>query len=176
MLVAALLALEYTAPPLRLAYRRLGELDIFLLFGVFLVMGSFYLFNGVFTLGSFLISLPISFLVAAIIICNEIPDYDSDIAAGKYNLIAVTGRDTGYTLYAAAAAFSALALIANIVAGNLPAGAAFILLFYILGVKAALILRDNSSGVNEFIKASMLTIALHSAAGVSMIVALLFKR
>jgi len=83
MVLSGVLAAQYTAPPLRLAYNRLGEIDIFLLFRIFLVMGSFYLFAEKFTFNSFLVSLPIAFLFAGVIICNEIPDSEYDLRAKK---------------------------------------------------------------------------------------------
>ncbi|MCX5678855.1 MAG: prenyltransferase [Candidatus Omnitrophica bacterium] len=175
MLIAAILAFEYTAPPLRLSYNRLGELDIFLLFGVLLVMGSFYLFTGTFTIGAFLVSLPISFLVGAIIVCNEVPDYHSDVAAGKHNLVYIVGRERGYIIYAFLIILSALTLIVNVLSGNIPHISALIILFYAIGVKVTLILKDRVSGMNDFIHASMLTIALHTIVGAAMILTLLVK-
>jgi 1,4-dihydroxy-2-naphthoate octaprenyltransferase len=175
MLIAAILAFEYTAPPLRLAYNKLGELDIFLLFGVLLVMGSFYLFTGTFAFGAFLVSLPISFLVGAIIVCNEVPDHHSDRAAGKHNLVYIVGREKGYIVYALLIILSALALIVNVLSGNIPHIAGLIILLYAIGVKAALILKDRASGMNDFIDAGMLTIALHTIVGAAMILTLLIR-
>lgn len=175
MFIAAILAFEYTAPPLRLSYNKLGELDIFLLFGVLLVMGSFYLFAGTFTIGAFLISLPISFLIGAVIVCNEVPDYRSDAAAGKHNLVHGAGPEKGYIIYALLIILSALSLILNVLSGNISPIAGIITLFYAMGVKAALILKDKASGMKDFIRASMLTIMLHAIAGAAMILILLVK-
>jgi 1,4-dihydroxy-2-naphthoate octaprenyltransferase len=42
VIAAGVLIVEYTAPPLRLAYNRWGEADIFLCFGIALTPGAFY--------------------------------------------------------------------------------------------------------------------------------------
>lgn len=174
--LAGLLTLEYTAPPLRLSYNRLGEIDIFLLFGVFLVMGSFYLFAGKFTLDAFLLSLPISFLVAAVIICNEIPDFMADIKAGKNNLISLTGPDRGYLLYAIAVLFSFIFLLINIKLGNLPVIALGLLAIYPIAIKVILILNKKAKDLGGFINASKGTIMLHSLMGGLTVIVLLLKR
>jgi len=175
MLIAGILAVEYTAPPLRLAYRKLGELVIFLLFGTLLVMGSFYLFSLRFTIGSFLISLPVSFLIFNVIICNEIPDFGTDRKAGKDTLISLTGKKKGYLIYACGLIFSMAALVANIVAGLLPPASAFLLAFYGFGLKALGILKDRIDDEAALIRASALTLVLHSAVGLSTIVLLLIS-
>lgn len=176
MFIAGILAFQYTAPPLALAYHMLGEPNIFLLFGVFLVMGSSYLFTGIFSWSSFLISLPIAFLVTAIIICNEIPDYPSDVAAGKNNIISLAGWENGYKVYAAAVICSALALLLNIALGNLPQPAILIILFYDMAIRATAILRNRSSNMKDFIRSSALTVTLYSAVGSCILIALLVKR
>jgi len=121
MALTAFLTLEYTAPPLKLAYRMLGELDIFLLFGVILVPGSFYLFAGTFSRGALLLSLPLAFLVTAIILCNELPDLNSDAGAGKHNLVFLAGKERGFSLYLLCVALSAVSIVLNIQYGCLAA-------------------------------------------------------
>jgi 1,4-dihydroxy-2-naphthoate octaprenyltransferase len=176
MLTAGILAVEYTAPPLRLAYRRSGEADIFILFGVLMVMGSFYLFAETFTFGSFLISLPVAFLIAGVLICNEVPDFPGDAAAGKMNLISLTGRERGYLLYAGVLVLSMLCVIINVFSGHLPPIALGLLLFYFFGFKATVILKDHFKDIESSIIASRMTIILHGAVGSLMVVVLFFRR
>ncbi len=175
-LLAGILTVEYTAPPLRLSYNRLGELDIFFLFGVLLVMGSFYLFSGKLTLDSFLISLPIAFLVLAIIICNEVPDFLCDFKTKKYNLLSVVGREKGFILYGAAIFLSFVSIVINIARGSLPPISAGIIFFYFIGIKAAYILKSELSDIKSLTQASKMTIMLHALAGVSMIFLILKKQ
>lgn len=176
MIMTGALTVEYTAPPLRLAYNRLGELDIFVLFGVFLVTGSFYLLTGVFNMECVVLSLPVSFLVTAIIVCNEIPDYACDRAAGKHNLISLVGGERGYTLYAATLVLSALSLVAGVLFNILPTPALTMLLFYGIGARAIFMLSQKSIVLPQFIQASALTILLHTLVGAGTILFLVIGR
>jgi 1,4-dihydroxy-2-naphthoate octaprenyltransferase len=171
--LAGILTVGYTAPPLRLAYRRLGELNIFLLFGVFMVMAGFYLFKGNFTVDSFVAALPISFLVAAIILCNEMPDLDTDTESGKHNLVSFFGKERGYLLYTAVVLISYLAILLNIRQGIISPLAAVLAVLYPLGLWAANLIRDGRENPGNFVKASALTIALHALVGSGMIVSIL---
>jgi 1,4-dihydroxy-2-naphthoate polyprenyltransferase len=175
MAVAGVLIFGYSAPPFRLAYRRAGETDIFLLFGVLLVMGSYYLFRGKFSMDSFLMSLPVSFLIGAVIICNEIPDLKTDIKAGKYNLVAFFGQKNGYKLYGLFAGVSYIAILLNIMRGNVAFFTAGLIVFYIAGFKAAVLLKRALGSREEFTRASALSVFLHFAVGTGMIAGVLVK-
>ncbi len=175
MIIAGVLAVEYTAPPLKLAYNRLGELDIFILFGIGLVIGSFYLFSGKFTFDSFLISLPISFLVAAIIICNEVPDFKTDINVGKRNLLSLSGVNNGYILYGSIIFFSLVSIFLNITQGILPKFVVFIVLFHLPGVKALFNLKNGLNDTGMLIQASLFTIIQHSLVGIATIITLVIS-
>lgn len=173
MLAVAVLAVGYTAPPLKLSYRRMGELDIFVLFGIALVMGSFYLFSESFTAESFFLSLPPAFMIAAVIICNEIPDFGTDRSAGKHNLLSFTGVRRGYVLYAFSLFCSLAALWLDIRMDILPFYAAAISIVYILGIKACLNLSRDNPDIDVFIEASRLTVIQHFLVGAGMIAVLL---
>jgi len=175
MIIAGILTCGYTAGPLRLSYRRLGELDIFLLFGVVLVMGSFYLFAEKFITGAFLVALPISFLIAGVIACNEIPDFESDTKVNKRNLLSFFGAGKGYILYGLLICFSLLAIFLNIIKGVLPFYAAFISGFYLIGIKAMFNLKNGLGDIKKLVQASLLTITLHSLVGASIIFVLLIS-
>jgi 1,4-dihydroxy-2-naphthoate octaprenyltransferase len=96
----AFAALFYLGPPLRLAYRGLGELMIFLAYGPFMTLGAYYLQTGAIAASPFLISMAIGFLVLALTIINEIPDYHADKLVGKRNLVMRYGREKATILHA----------------------------------------------------------------------------
>ena len=96
------LAWSYSQPPLRLAYRRLGEAAVFLLFGPALVVGGAYLQTGIFAdARSVLVSLPLGLLTVAILYANEVPDYPDDATSGKATGIGWSGPAQAYAVYAA---------------------------------------------------------------------------
>ncbi len=82
----------YTAPPLKLAYRALGEVTSFAFMGVIIVMGAAYVQIEAFTWRAFLAALPVALLTAAILHANNLRDIEGDRAHGKRTLASLTGR------------------------------------------------------------------------------------
>lgn len=85
------LAYGYTAPPLKLAYRGLGEVNVFLLMGPLMVLGGFLVHRAVGLKLALAASIPIGCLVAAILHANNIRDLDDDRALGKHTLATLVG-------------------------------------------------------------------------------------
>jgi len=101
----------YTAPPLKLVYRGLGEFAVALGFGPIMLLGAYVVQTGRLALEPLVVSLTIGILVALILFVNEIPDRRGDAAAGKRTLpvrFSPMAVQTGYLV----AAVVALALIA----------------------------------------------------------------
>lgn len=171
-LVGGILLLGYTAPPLKLAYRKWGEADIFFSFGVILVMGGNFIFSRSINAGVVLISLPIAFLITAVILCNEIPDYETDRAAKKFNLIHMAGKSRGWVIYLAAVIASYISILINIAYGNLPVYFIFSGALYLLGVESTVILRNSQGHLSGYIKASSYTVMLHAIIGSAIILSL----
>ena len=90
--VLAILAIGYTAPPLRLCWRGLGELDVALTHSIALILCG-YMFQGGSWNASFpwLVSPPLFLAVLPAIILSGIPDYDADLAAGKRTVAVIFG-------------------------------------------------------------------------------------
>jgi 1,4-dihydroxy-2-naphthoate octaprenyltransferase len=90
-LIGVPLAYGYTAPPLKLAYRGLGELNVFVLMGPLMVLGGFLVHRAAGLGVALTASLPVGCLVAAILHCNNIRDLDDDRALGKQTLATIVG-------------------------------------------------------------------------------------
>jgi len=90
-LLGVAIAWCYTGPPLRLAHHGLGELGIFLAFGVLPVLGTEWVQRGALSLEVGWIGVPAGLLVAAILVVNEFPDRAADAAAGKRHLVVRLG-------------------------------------------------------------------------------------
>ncbi|WP_337866004.1 1,4-dihydroxy-2-naphthoate polyprenyltransferase [Ignavibacterium sp.] len=84
--------LAYTAGPFPLAYHGLGDLFVFLFFGIIGTMGTFYLHHQEFSILSFLVSLPVGALITNILIVNNYRDFEEDKQAGKNTLAVILGR------------------------------------------------------------------------------------
>lgn len=106
-----LLGVAYSAPPLMLASRGLGELAVGIGFGVLPVAGAAWLQAGNFSWEALLIAVPVSIWVANILLVNEVPDCTADAKAGKHTLVVRLGFYWSAVLYILlnAAAFGILA-------------------------------------------------------------------
>ncbi|MDQ3929035.1 MAG: 1,4-dihydroxy-2-naphthoate octaprenyltransferase [Chloroflexota bacterium] len=92
-LFSVLVGFFYTAGPFALAYVGLGEVAVFIFMGPVMVVGSYYLQRHEVTLPVVLASLPVGFLVAAILHANNLRDLDSDKQIGKRTLATLLGRE-----------------------------------------------------------------------------------
>ena len=107
------LAIGYTAPPLKLCHRGLGELDVALThsFGV-LMLGAVAQGAGVAASGPLLLAIPLALAVLPAIILSGVPDRDADLAAGKRTLVVRLGTRRALGLAAVSAVAAAAAAVA----------------------------------------------------------------
>ncbi|MGH2978637.1 MAG: 1,4-dihydroxy-2-naphthoate polyprenyltransferase [Solirubrobacterales bacterium] len=91
----------YTGGPRPYGYEGLGELFVFLFFGVVAVTGSYYVQTEELTWLAPALSVPVGLLAAAILVVNNIRDVDTDRRAGKRTLAVRVGRDLARRLFAA---------------------------------------------------------------------------
>jgi 1,4-dihydroxy-2-naphthoate octaprenyltransferase len=122
--VASILAtLGYVGGPIPYGYRGLGELFVFVFFGLVATVGGRFVHDGRFTAAAWELAIPMGFLVTAILVANNIRDIDTDAATGKRTLAVIIGRRRSIALYRLLVfgAFVALALFGAF--GALPTGA-----------------------------------------------------
>lgn len=85
-------AVTYTGGPWPFGYRGLGELFVFIFFGVVAVAGTYYVQSGEVTGKVIAASVPVALTVTAILVVNNVRDLDTDRLAGKYTLAVYLGR------------------------------------------------------------------------------------
>jgi 1,4-dihydroxy-2-naphthoate polyprenyltransferase len=90
----------YTGGPRPYGYEGLGELFVFLFFGVVAVTGSYYVQTEELTWLALALSVPVGLLAAAILVVNNIRDVDTDRRAGKRTLAVRLGRERARHLFA----------------------------------------------------------------------------
>jgi 1,4-dihydroxy-2-naphthoate octaprenyltransferase len=90
----------YTGGPRPYGYEGLGELFVFLFFGVVAVAGSFFVQVKHLDWEAFALSVPVGLLAAAILVVNNIRDIDSDRRASKRTLAVKLGRPRTRLLFA----------------------------------------------------------------------------
>jgi 1,4-dihydroxy-2-naphthoate octaprenyltransferase len=83
----------YTGGPRPYGYAGLGEVFVFLFFGVVAVAGSYYVQVRHLQWEAFALSVPVGLLAASILIVNNVRDIDSDRRANKRTLAVKLGRE-----------------------------------------------------------------------------------
>ena len=124
--LAIVAALAYTGGPFPYGYRALGDVFVFIFFGLVAVVGTAYLqalrLNPLF----FVAAIPVGALTTAILVVNNLRDIPTDAAAGKRTLAVVLGRRRTAMEYALllGVAFAIPATLAGVgltAGGGLPA-------------------------------------------------------
>lgn len=105
----------YTGGKNPYGYRGLGELSVFLFFGVIATMGTYYAQTEELTLLSFIISIPMGALSCAILAVNNLRDRPKDELAGKRTVAVRIGDQNARRMYVALLALAHLAAIATLI-------------------------------------------------------------
>jgi 1,4-dihydroxy-2-naphthoate octaprenyltransferase len=109
--IASILAgVLYTGGPRPYGYEGLGEVFVFLFFGVAAVAGSYFAQTEQWVWEAFALSVPVGLLAAAVLVVNNVRDLDTDRRVGKRTLAVRLGRDRTRVLYAVALGLAYLML------------------------------------------------------------------
>lgn len=101
-----LVSILYTAPPLRLVNRGLGEPAVGFGFGPLMTVGTYFVLTQSLSFEPFYASLPVALMIALVLYLNEVPDREGDASVGKQTLIVRWSRDMAVRAYAIAAILS----------------------------------------------------------------------
>jgi len=91
-LAALLSAVAYTGGPYPLGYHGLGDLFVFLFFGLVAVGGTYYVQALTLAPAVVIAAIPVGALTTAILVVNNLRDIDTDRPAGKRTLAVQIGR------------------------------------------------------------------------------------
>lgn len=89
---AILSAVAYTGGPYPLGYHGLGDVFVFLFFGLAAVAGTYFVQVGSVSVIAWWMSVPVGLIVTAILVVNNLRDIDSDRKAGKHTLAVRLGE------------------------------------------------------------------------------------
>lgn len=161
-------AFFYTARPLQLGYRGVGEVLIGFLFGILPVYGSYYLQAQSVDWLPLLPALIVAILIFLVILINEFPDLPADSQVGKRTLVVALGIPACVLIYRVAMIatylMAALMLVRNVTF--------FAGLFYLLTLPFA-IFAMRAANPADLVKpgmyrANQLTILLHNVGSVTL--------
>ena len=99
--VSILAGVLYTGGPKPYGYEGLGELFVFLFFGIVAVSGSYFVQTGELAWQAYACAVPVGLLASAILVVNNVRDLETDRRAGKRTLAVRLGRARTRTLYTA---------------------------------------------------------------------------
>jgi 1,4-dihydroxy-2-naphthoate octaprenyltransferase len=92
-ILSIIAGITYTAGPFPLAYNGLGDIFVFMFFGIAGTSGTYYIQVKEFSMVSFLTSIPVGALITDILVVNNYRDIEEDKAAGKRTLAVIFGKD-----------------------------------------------------------------------------------
>ncbi|MFH0886641.1 MAG: 1,4-dihydroxy-2-naphthoate octaprenyltransferase [bacterium] len=160
----------YTAPPFKLGYRGIGEFIVGINFGTLMVLGSYLVQTGNYSIEAIVASIAVTILIAAVLFINEFPDYKADKAVNKRHLVVLLGREKavyGYMLMILAAYLSVLF---GVIYYAMPIYCLAVLLTAPLAVQAMMVAKKYYNDPIRMVPANGITIALHALFGVILII------
>lgn len=169
-LAGVILAVIYSLPPFKLAYRGFGEIAVGLTFGPLLVIGTCLVQIHIITIPIVLISLPFGFLIANVLWINQYPDYRADKKGNKLNWVVRLGLKKSNIVYALLFTANYIALILILVIFKNPVW----LLPFIslpLAVQAVNIAKKYYNDIPTLINANKKTVQVYQLTGMLVIIA-----
>jgi 1,4-dihydroxy-2-naphthoate octaprenyltransferase len=166
----------YTAAPVLIGYRGIGELVVGLDLGTLAIIGAYYVQAHSLNWSVFWLSLPIGFLVAAILYINQFPDYDADKAVNKKHLVVRLGKKKAVYGYYLLIAGTYLVIVGSVIFKMVTP---FVLISFLtlpISWGAVRILKSNYDKFAELIPAQAKTIQSHLFVGLLLSLGLVIGR
>ncbi len=107
----------YAGGPKPLGTLGIGEPVVFVFMGPLMVMSAYFVQREAVSAASFYVSLPVAFIVTAILHVNNLRDISEDLAVGKRSIAAAIGVTASRWLYAAFLACAYFAIVGVVVGG-----------------------------------------------------------
>jgi 1,4-dihydroxy-2-naphthoate octaprenyltransferase len=160
-LAGLLISYGYTAPPLKWAYRGLGELAVGLGFGPVLVLGSYFVQTQSLSFEALIASIPVGTLVMLILYVNEIADRTWDDEAGKRTFVARISEGSAVTGFVYSMALVYGVIVAGALTRIMPFTTLLALLTIPLAMKVRALIKGNLGNPYALIPAMSLNIKLY---------------
>ena len=115
-----LAALGYTSGPAPYGYRGMGEIFVFVFFGLVATVGTRFVFDGELSAGAWEAGMAMGLFAAAILVANNLRDLEGDRGAGKRTLAVLMGSAATRRLYTAMIVVAYLAVVVAVARGAVP--------------------------------------------------------
>ncbi|MQA73680.1 MAG: 1,4-dihydroxy-2-naphthoate polyprenyltransferase [Solirubrobacterales bacterium] len=136
----------YTGGPRPYGYAGMGELFVFLFFGLVAVNGSYYVQLERLEWLPFALSVPVGMLVTAILVVNNVRDLETDRRAGKRTLAVRLGRERTRRLYLTLVGGAYPVLVVGLTAADGPAAALIALFSALLAISPTRAVLESTDG------------------------------
>lgn len=163
-LAGVLIGWGYSAPPLRLNSRGLGEPAVAIGFGSLIALGTWFVQTGHFSRYPLLVSLPLALLVMNILYINQFPDYQADKVSGKHHWVVRLGLVKAPWVYLGAIGIASATVLALVWTYYLPKWSLVSLFPLLLALKAGLDLLQYAAQPAKLelaIKLTILSMVVH---------------
>ncbi|MDJ0924061.1 MAG: 1,4-dihydroxy-2-naphthoate polyprenyltransferase [Acidimicrobiia bacterium] len=144
--VSLVAALGYTNGPIPYGYYGLGELFVFVFFGLVATVGTRFVYDRTVESGAVVGGVAMGFLASAILLANNVRDIDTDGATGKRTLAVVLGRRNAVLLFALCVMGGVLTPAIAVVFDWLPSQALLVLLALPIGLPLVHRLQQERAG------------------------------
>lgn len=173
--IGFILAIIYSLPPFKLAYRGLGELTVGLTFGPLIVLGTYLVQTHTISPEIIPVSLPIGLLITNVLWINQYPDYNADKKGAKQNWVVRLGREKAILIYVLLFGLSYLSLFLIFIVFKNP----FWLLPFVslpLVLEAIKTARKYYDNVSKLVLANLRTVQVYQLFGLSLFIAALLDK
>ena len=150
VLVVGVLALvatvTYTGGPSPYGYRGMGEVSVFVFFGLVATVGSRYAHDGTMPAEAWWLAVPVGLTASAILVANNIRDIDTDSMVGKRTMAVILGRRRARAFFVTLVGGAFGLVIVGALLGMTPRWTALALLAAPLAVPLIRTIRSASDG------------------------------
>ena len=161
-IIGVILGFTYSASPLKLSYRGIGEMAIVVSFGPLIVVGAYYVQVQSLDLMPLLASIPNGILVGLILLINEFQDMTADQAAGKNTIVVqLKKKKRSLLIYKISLSSVFIWLLGCTIAGIFPLWTLITLIAIPMIKKAFCIASAHYEKIWELLPANALTIGIH---------------
>jgi 1,4-dihydroxy-2-naphthoate octaprenyltransferase/nitroimidazol reductase NimA-like FMN-containing flavoprotein (pyridoxamine 5'-phosphate oxidase superfamily) len=172
-LVGVFLILSYNAPPFRFAGRGVGELLVGIGFGIIITLGSYVVQTGRLSINPILVSIPLMFLIAQILLVNEFPDYKADKETGKNTLVVIFGRASAKYIHHLFYIFTYVSIVLLIFAGFLPLYSILSLIAIPISIYGSVYVHKYFSDPFNMVPGNISAIITYMVVGFTLVISLL---
>ncbi len=165
--VSVLAMLGYVGGPKPYGYHGLGEVFVFVFFGLVATVGSRYVYDSTAPLSAWLLAIPVGMLATAILVANNYRDLETDARAGKRTLAVLLGPQRTKLLFAVLIYGAFPVIVVFGLVGWTPIATLFAAFWVPFATKPVSLIQSATDGPS-LIRALKLTARLHLLTGLSL--------